>query len=574
MLNTGTYNVSKITIVAILCASLLLLYFFRWSNGQYHLILNGDGKDYYNYLTSVFIDKNLTHQDVTRQYVMQTPTGNIDVHTIGMPLLILPFFLIGYVLALLSDAPMDGFSLPFQIMVSLAAFSYLTAGLFYLRRLLIALNYRDIIIARTLALIYFGTNLLNYSIIEPSMSHVYSFCLITIFLFYCYKLFRQPSQKYLFVLAFISALLILVRPVNGIVIVVIPFFAGSFDKLKATAIYFFQHKKQLILPMFLCLCILSLQSVIWCIQNGKLVQWSYKNEGFYFSHPQIWFMLFGFDSGFFIYTPLCFLILLGFIPLYKNNKFQFFALFLFIVFAIYLFASYCAYTYFDGIGIRTFVDFYALFSILLASLLTYIAGKKIKYVVILLISGAVCMNIIFCYQYQAGILQAAGMTFQKFKYIFLKTDKSYAYVLGGCYDLVPYSAEPKTPAYIFNHKDTTAFHSIEKGLLDTIRLNFRTNRLFVKFHFKRKEDTPNSCFNALVVVQIVSEKGVVKREQGHRINDVPSQNCCLWEDLHSQVNILSQATLPTDKVLIYIWNRDKQKFSITDYSVEVYNYTY
>lgn len=575
MLKLGAHSYSKIAIAGIVCISLILIYFFRWSGGLYRFVISGDGNDYYSYLISIFIDKNLTHQDLSHWYVMQTPTGTINAHPPGVSVLLFPFFLIGYVWAALFNAPLDGFSKPFQVMVSMGALFYLTAGLIYLRRLLTAFGIKDKIVALVIVLMFFGTNLIIYALDEPSMSHIYSFTLITAFLYYIHRIFQQPSKRHLYFAGIILGLIILVRPVNAIIFMVIPFFADSWDNLVIRIKKLFLQWKALVVPTILFLMVASIQSIIWLIQNGKVIQWSLRGRGFYFGRPQTWLMLFGFDSGFFIYTPLCLIILLGLIPLFRQNKFRFIILSLFIAFAFYLFSCYWSYNYYDGLGIRTFVDFYSLFSILLAILLTYLADKKIiKYAAIIFMGGAFLLNLVYCYQYQANIMLHSGMTYKKYKYIFLKTDKSYANVLGGSIDLEPYSTSPPPLIYNFSYKDTYSFNNNEYGVTAKLPLNFPTNELHLKINLKRKQESPNSSFNAYIVVQIESEKGEIKKYEAHRLNDTPAQTFGIWEDMHYEVNIISQASQPTDQLSVYIWNRDKKNFSIKEYSLEVYNYTY
>jgi len=574
MLKLGANSYSKIAIAGIVCISLILIYFFRWSGGAYRFVIAGDGNDYYSYLVSVFINKNLTHQDISHWYVMQTPTGTINAHPPGVSLLLLPFFFIGYVWAYLSHAPLDGLSKPFQAMVSIGALFYFTTGLVYLRKLLAVFTNKDKIIALVIVLIFFGTNLMIYALDEPSMSHIYSFALITAFLYYIHRIFHQPFKRHLYFAGIILGLIILVRPVNAIIFMVVPFFANSLDDCLLRIKKLFRQWKTLVIPTLFFFMVASIQSIIWFVQNGKIIQWSLRGRGFYFNHPQTWLMLFGFDSGFFIYTPLCFLILLGLLPLFYQNKFRFLILAIFIAFAFYLFSCYWSYNYYDGLGIRTFVDFYSLFAILLTILLVYLANKKIKYAAFILIAGAFLLNLVYCYQYQANIMLHSGMTFKKYKYIFLKTDKSYANVLGGSIDLQPYSTEAPKLIYSYAQYDPISFNNVEYGLNNKIQLNFPTNELYVKIRFKRKEETPNSSFNAYIVVQIESDKGEIKRYEPHRLNDVPTQNSGLWEDMHYEISAISQASLPTDKLSIYIWNQDKKNFAVGDYSLEVYNYIY
>ncbi len=523
---------------------------------------------------SVFINNNLGYQDARAWYVIPTPTGTINVHTLGVSLLLLPFFCLGYVFAIFSGAELNGISEPFLKMVSIGALFYLALGLYFLKKLLFEFNFKDKVIAITLFLIFFGTNLLNYTVNEPSMSHVYSFSMITAFLYHVKKLSNQFSRKHLFLSSLLLGLIILIRPVNGIIIFIIPFLSDSFSNFRANVNEIIHHKKHLLIAIFIFFSVLFIQSFIWYIQNNHLIQWSYKGNGFYFDNPHTWLMLFGFDSGFFIYTPLCLVVLLGFFPLFKQNKFRCVVLFLFFTFCFYLFSCYWGYTYFDGLGIRTFVDYYALFSILLATLLSYVIDKKIKFAAFGLILFSSVISLIFCYQYQAGILTRAGMNFNKFKYIFLNTDDSYAGILGGCMDMEPYKETPPDKIFTYNCNGIYTFKNNEFGLgckVDPLKIT--SNRLYVKVKLKRKEEVLNSSQMALIVVHVQAENGDSKNYQAYKLNDVPADICCNWEYLNYQITI-GDKILPNDKLGVYIWNKERQQFLIENFNVEIYNYNF
>ena len=178
-------NLSKYTIVLTGLVSFVMIYVLIWRTDAtgYHTVVDGDGKDYYSYLISIFIDKNLGHQATGPWYIIQTPTGTINVHTVGVSLLLLPFFLIGYAWASLFGFEVSGLSEPFEKMISIGALFYALMGFYFIRKLLIKLNVKDFAIAAIMVLIFFGTHLLNYSLNEPAMSHVYSFALVSAFLY-------------------------------------------------------------------------------------------------------------------------------------------------------------------------------------------------------------------------------------------------------------------------------------------------------------------------------------------------------------------------------------------------------
>ncbi len=570
---------SKYSILLTGLISFVLIYFFIWRTDAigYKTLIDGDGRDYYSYLMSIFIDKNLGHQDLTPWYVIQTPTGTINVHTAGVSILLLPFFLVGYVWASWFGYDVNGVSEPFQKMISFGGLFYALIGLYFIRKLLIKLNIKDLAIAITLVLIFFGTHLLNYSLNEPVMSHVYSFALISAFLYYSYQVFNSGERKYFLLMAVTLGLIILVRPINGIVLGIIPIWSNSFREfLQKTGSIFKTQTKSMILAGSLFMTTIFIQAFIWLAQNGKVMQWSYKDNGLYFFSPNTFKMLFGFNAGFFIYTPLCLLLMFGLVPLFKENSYKFLIMTFFLLFMFYLFSCSWAYTYFDGLSIRPMVDFFGVFAILGAKLISSLQGK-LKTVSISALGLFMVLNLITCYQYKAGILPPANMNYQKYKYIFLKTDKKYVGVLGGCNDLLPYA---KTHPEKFQY-----FNSLVAGSnLDCTNneypfgyelknITFATSKIYVKATIKRKELKLNSSSGAFIVFNTESPEKVIRNMQIFKLNDVPSEKCCEWQTWEYNVTMDGRIQIG-DRLQVFIWNKEKQPFLIDDFKVEVYNYNY
>ncbi len=573
-------NLSKYSILFTGLVSLVMIYFFVWRTNAtgYHTVIDGDAKDYYSYLMSIFIDKNLGHQDITPWYVIQTPTGTINVHTVGVSILLLPFFLIGYVWASWFGYDVNGLSAPFEKMISIGALFYALLGLHFIRKLLLKLNIKDSVIAITIILIFFGTHVLNYSLNEPAMSHVYSFSLVSAFLYFSYQVFNSGKRKYFLLAAATLGLIILVRPINGIVLFIIPLWSDSFKEFieRMKNIFFKQTKTMIFAGVVFKLTVL-IQAFVWLAQNGKMIQWSYKDNGLYFFSPNTLKMLFGFNAGFFIYTPLCLLLMLGFVPLFKENTFKFFALFLFLIFVFYLFSCHWAYTYFDGLSIRPMVDVMPVFAIVGAKLISSAEGK-LKTITVSALGLFLILNLITCYQYKAGILPPASMNYQKYKYIFLKTDKKYAGVLGGCNDLLPYSKHHPEKSFNYENaskgKEIFDFKNMEYGVAYQIpALGFNTSKIYIKASLKRKESKVNSSSGALMVFSIESTDNGIVNKQICKMNDTPSEKCCDWETWNYNVT-MDGVIKATDRLVVYVWNKDRQNFLVNDFKVEVYNYNY
>jgi hypothetical protein len=572
-------NLSKYSIMLTGFVSFVMVYFFIWRTDAtgYHTVIDGDAKDYYSYLMSIFIDKNLGHQTLGPWFVIQTTTGTINVHTIGVSLLLLPFFLIGYVWASWFGYEVNGLSEPFEKMVSIGALFYAIMGLYFNRKILIKLNVKDFAIALIIVLIFFGTHLLNYSLNEPAMSHVYSFALISAFFYFSYQVFNSGERKYFVWAAFMLALITLVRPINIIALGIVPFWSNSFKEfIERMKNIFFKQTKTMIIAGAVFKITILIQSFVWLVQNGKMMQWSYKDNGLYFFSPNTLKMLFGFNSGFFIYTPLCLLLMLGFIPLFKENTYKFLALFLFLIFVFYLFSCHWAYTYFDGLSIRPMVDILPIFAIVGAKLISSLEGK-LKTITVPALGVFLILNLVTCYQYKAGILPPASMNQAKFNYIFLKTDKKYAGVLGGCNDLLPYSKNHPEKSFslseTFGNENLDCTDKEYPFGHEVTNLGFNSTKIYIKAKLKRKETSLNSSSGALMVFNIESPDKSKQNMQAFKLNDVPSGNCCDWQTWEYNVTMDGKIEA-TDKLQVYVWNKEKQAFLIDDFEVEVYNYNY
>lgn len=575
------YNSSFFTLLFIALTSVTLIFcdWMKRAPNQAFIKIDGDGKDYYSYLTSAFITKDLAHLKPDNNFVVETPTGNINMHPVGVAVLQLPFFGLGYLIASISHQPLNGYSLPFQLAISLAALFYALTGFFFIYKTLTHMTFGKGVIMLSILCLFFGTTLLNYTVTEPSMSHIYSFALISAFMYYNHKLAHQFSVRSVYILALVFGLIILVRPVNALVLLLVPVFYNSFGDLKSHFRRLISSKKVLLLALLILMLVFSIQCLIWFIQTGHIFQSGYKGNGFYFLHPQLIPMLFGFNSGIFIYTPLFFIVSVSFFLLYTLNKFKAISLAIFSGLALYIFSSYWGWTYFDGIGTRTIVDFYALVAIALAYVFSSLNSLSKKWATGLAVSACVLFNLVICYQYKEGIIQSAGMNFEKFKYVFLKTSSKYKNVLGGCYDLQPYSAETKQPFATYSNNfdnEKTHFYNYNKTEYgvgyrsDGLQIDSR--KMHVKIGLERLDLKQNATQDVVVTLSLNDHNNNCKSWQTFKLNDVPSlTGYTNWKHYNYGVNIVADIK-PTDQLIVAIWNKEKQQFGIDNFKIELYDY--
>lgn len=572
------YKFSNYSILFTILVASAISWFFKWNTADYSInFMGGDAKDYYSTLVSLFINHDFTSQTGNDWFLLKTASGTINVHPIGVSVLLLPFFVIAYLFARIFNFPIDGYSTPFQLLVAIGALFYAFVGLIYLRKLFQLHNIGDKTTSLIIPLLFFGTNLLNYTLSEAGMSHVYSFSLISIFLFHSSNYVLKRDNKNLLYSFLVLGLIVLVRPNNIFILFTVFIWFKNFDECKSFFASLFQNKTFYKAALF-SIGIVLLQSLVWFIQSKSLFHNTYKADGFYWLNPQILKMLFGFDGGFFIYTPLCFLFLLGLIFIFRENKFSFFATALFLLGLFYFFASYWAYTYFDGLGIRVLVDYYTLISFIGAKLFVHFIGKTLIYNSLIFVSVLlVIINLIYTYQANRGILLRAGMTYSKWKYILLKTGKEYQNSLGGSNELKPYSSV-KQEVVLTNCIDLQVpfnFSQKEYGpMLSFDSLGFHSKRIRLKIACKRKELFLNASKDAVICVAIEDgETHDNKSYTSFKLNETPSTSCCEERDYHYTANITGDFK-PGDKLSVFLWNIKQQAFLINKFSVQVYNYNY
>jgi hypothetical protein len=559
----------------LIIASVILL----WKN-QAHTPVNfvvGDAGDYYSYLTSFFIHHDLANQKGDVWYLLKTTEGTLNVHPVGESILLLPFFGLGCLLAFIFGSEVNGLSAPFQISLALAAISYVLLGLYFLKQLLQENGHTTKAILITLTLILFGTNLFNYTIFEACMSHVYSFALISMFLYYTYIYVKNLESKNIYKALLLLGLIVLLRPNNGLIVCSIFIWMNNWQQTKEIILHTLKTRA-FYKGLVLTLAIISLQSWIWLYQSGQFLNDTYKADGFYWGNPQIFKMLFGFDNGFFIYTPLCLVLLFGLVPLFKKNRFKFWSAIIFLSGLIYFFASYWGYTYFDGLGIRVLVDYYALFTIIGAKLTELILESKIASLLASpLAIFLVILNLIYCYQNNRAIILRAGMNFEQWKYTFLKVGKKYHGCLGGANDLVPY-AKNHPKAFITQAADINTefdFNGKEYGLsINKDSLGVKANRLHFQIELTRTEAKPNTSKNALLCINIEHKNKSQALFYTVRLNETPSDNNSpLSKSYTYHVNVGGDFK-NDDKLTLYIWNRTKKAFKISTFKYQLFNYSY
>jgi hypothetical protein len=565
---------------------------FSWRGPDrkgYTHVIDSDGKGYYMYLPSIFIQKNLSSLTPDERFVFKTKAGAVNKYFAGTAIAMLPFFGGGYIIAAITHKPLTGYSPPFQRAISIAAWIYLCLGLMFLAALLMLYNIKTRVICITLAAIVFGTNLLMYAVYHPSFSHVYSFCFVAMFLYYAKRVFTGRQLKHALLLAVALGMIVIIRPTNALIILALPFVAGSAEAMKTTFKSFLNYRIVAVIAVFAS--IVSIQLILWHIQSGSFFVQSYKNEGFYFTHPAILETLFSFRKGFFIYTPLAAIALCG-LTVVKKNRFQLYSLLLFFILLFYITSSWWNWYYGPSFGQRPFVEFYPLFAMLLAFLFSSVQQLNMQRALYSVVAVLMALNLLQSFQYVKNIISPWDMTFQKYRYTFLKTSPNYYSCLGGSDDIVPYPGSKSLLADLKNDYEKTYAHwsgsrlkavgGERKNVADFTGLEFNSacditadstmagyRLLYAEITLEKLETAPAGNNGPMIGIVISDTTGNAYVYNTFGINEIPTKNANQWKafSYHAEIPRVRSAG---DVIRIYAWNKMKQPFYLDNFRVRLY----
>ncbi|MFP4471813.1 MAG: hypothetical protein ACLFPE_14110 [Bacteroidales bacterium] len=398
-------------------------------------VIISDGKAYYGYLTAIFIYHDFSYdfiEEYERKYYSEDPgtwkefrtpagSGVVNKGFPGLAVLFLPFFLIAHLLSLLLGFPVDGYSIMYQYVMGLSAIFYFWLGLKVLQKLLRTWEFQENLIAAVLALIALGTNIIYYTLKEGTMGHVYSFAMIGLFMYLVRLAALHFAPKFLFLAALTFSLIITIRPTNGLVILLVPVVCGSAEGFTRLIRNIFSSWKTAAISLAAVMAFPWMTMLLWYLQSGRWIAYSYGEEGFDFLNPHFFQILLSFEKGWFLYTPVAFLSMAGLIWLFQNRRVMFYWTAAFLVVFVYVASSWWAWAYTSNFGQRIFVDLYAVVGLLLAfAWLLVRRSKWLKHLTRILLVFLVALNGLQFYQHYTFIFPPGKITAQKYADAFFR----------------------------------------------------------------------------------------------------------------------------------------------------------
>jgi hypothetical protein len=218
-------------------------------------------------------------------------------------------------------------------------------------------------------------------------------------------------------------MILLIRPVNGLILLALPFLAGSFENLKNEILSIVKQPIPLIISGLLCFSICFIQLLIYKFSTGSFFVYAYGEEGFNFLSPHFLDILFSYKKGLFLYTPMYLLSFVGLIFLFKQNRFAFYSWSTFFILLTYVFSSWWMWYYGGSFSSRVYVEFLPMFGIMLAIALHNMRSTLQKIV----LNTSIVLLIVICqiqtFQYRYYDIHWSDMTKEKYWKVFLRVDR-------------------------------------------------------------------------------------------------------------------------------------------------------
>lgn len=402
--------------------------------------VRADGVGYYDYLPSIFIHSDLVRKDKpkdefpelytrinrTNGYVPYNNKYMVNKYPCGTAVLELPFFAGAYLTTgSFDDKSHNGYQQPFQKAVFISTLFYLLLSLIFLKKLFKLYHIKGSIIVFLQVLIVFATPVLYYSTFESSFSHIYSLFGITASLYSIKKFFITKQMNYFLMFSLLLGLIFILRQINIVVILFFPFLAGSIEEIKNGVRILLKEYKKFIVGVFLFFAVFFIQSLMWYLQTGTFILFSYQGEGFDFLNPHFIDILFSYQKGLFVYTPLLlsiFVALLWF--LFRKEYYMVLTWLVFFVPVTYLFSSWGSWSYGASFGLRAYIEFFGIFFLPVAMMMNKLSLKFVLPLAFVMLL-TVPVNIIQTYQYKKFILHWYLMDKDKYWKVFLKTAERY-----------------------------------------------------------------------------------------------------------------------------------------------------
>lgn len=332
----------------------------------------------------------------------------------GVALMQAPLFLIAHLAAKGTGYPADGFSAPYQHAIAFGVLLYVVLSLFLLRKVLLR-YFTDSTVAVTLPGICLATNFIQYVAIDGGMSHAYIFPLYVLVLYSTIKWHESPKALCAAMMGYIIGLATICRPTEAVMLF-IPLLwnthttEASAEKWRLVK----QNRTHVWLAILFGLLGILPQLVYWKSVTGS---WIYHVGSSWRFLTPFFRVLFGWEKGWVIYTPITIFFILGFFFL-KGYPFRKSVIW-FCLLNIYIVISWADWKYGGSYSTRALVQSYPVFALAMGAFVQKFMTRRLRVPLYAIGIYLIGVNIFQVWQYSQTVLHYNDMNRKYYSRIYL-----------------------------------------------------------------------------------------------------------------------------------------------------------
>lgn len=365
--------------------------FMKKYNPTRHIFM-GDVMGYYVYLPAVVIYNNLQDMEklppeaglhggiyyytsLMKEYSIEAGLEHwLNQYTYPVALMEFPFFMGAHLYEKLAGLPANGYSDTYKIAISISSLFYTLCGMVLLFSLLRKyFSYTHSLLS--LALILLATNMFWFTFGQAGMSHIPLFFLFALLMYSTYRLHLHPSTGTFMAVGLTAGFITIMRP-SDIICVLIPLAYGVYSKATLQWKWQFlkQHYKRVLIAIFFFALPAIPQMLYWKYITGSYIYYSYLDQSFNWTHPEIIKGLFSTGNGWLSYAPVMVFALAG---LFLYKSFRVWIVPILVIFPVYIYIIYSwyCYNYINGFGSRPMIHMYPLLAIPFTAFISFLAQK-------------------------------------------------------------------------------------------------------------------------------------------------------------------------------------------------------
>lgn len=389
-----------------------------------------DAFGYYQYLPAIFIYDGIDRQEwvagIDSSYhvigdgglyqLMDLENGNrATKYLAGTAMMELPFFVIGHWAAGVTGHKQDGFSPPYQWTIALAPLFYCILGLILLRKVLLR-TFTDVTATLVLVLSTLATNAIQYISVDGAQTHGFLFALYCLMLWATVKWHETPTRRWTLMLGATIGLACVTRPTEAIMLFIpLLWNTGIKEDARAKWTLVREHRSHILLAFLAAFLMVLPQLIYWKIVTGSFIfdvgsKWD-------FLDPH-WRVLIGWEKGWFIYTPITLLFIIGLF--FTHDRPWWKSVLTFTLLNIWIVIAWHDWRYGGSYSARALVQSYPLLALPFAALTDRVTTTKWRWPFLALCAYLLFVNLWQIRQYNNGVIKYDGMTREEYVRVYLR----------------------------------------------------------------------------------------------------------------------------------------------------------